>query len=84
MDRIGRDSLSRKLVGVERLGVSSVILVEVRELVVEEHRGLHLIGNREVECALPRCDIDSCVCWSINLGHLLSAPGWLVGVIGTT
>lgn len=84
MNRIGRYSSPGKLIGVERLGVSSVVLVEVRELVVEEHWGFHLVWNCEVERALPCCDIDSCVCWSINLDHLLSAPGWLVGAIRTT
>ena len=59
--------MPRELVGVERLGISSVVLIEVGETVVEENWCLQFVGNRERKRASH--------CWDHDVS------GFVVGII---
>ena len=76
MDCAGVDSFSGQLVGVEGLGVSSMVLVEICEAVVEEDRWVHVIRNGEIEGALGGVNDDA---GCVGVLDLFSRPRWSIG-----
>lgn len=54
LGRLVRDKLPLELVGVERLDVAAVVLVEIRELVVQENRLSKVRGQAELQRASRR------------------------------
>lgn len=45
------ERLALELIGVERVDISSVVLVKVLEVVVKQDRGLHVLGEVEADAA---------------------------------
>jgi len=65
------------LIGVERLGVSSVILVEVCEFIVEENWARHVRRDGELKCAscgLDRTAANQRIIWSVADVDLFPRP----------
>lgn len=60
--------VSLELVDVERIGVSTMVLVKVGELVVEQNRGSHALGDVESQIASLSRHLDARVDWNIDVG----------------
>ena len=60
------DEVALQLICVQRFHVSSVILVEIRKAVVEQHWRSDVIGNFELNCTSIRWQFDSTVWWSMQ------------------
>ena len=74
VDCAPRNIIAFQLVGIERLDVSSVILVKVGEVIVEENRLTHIFGDGKSQVADVGVDFYSCVDGSADIG-LVSPPG---------
>lgn len=63
-----RPSGSRELSDVERIGIATVVLVEVGELVVEQDWRVHVLGDGESQIASVAFDLDVCVDRDVDAG----------------
>jgi hypothetical protein len=63
---------SLELVGLERLDIASMILIEIREAVIEENRRVHILRDVEIQDTL---------CGRVI--HRRFKVAWIVGIIET-
>lgn len=63
-----RPSGSRELSGVERIGIATVVLVEVGKLVVEQDRRFQVLGDGESQIASVAFDVDAWIDCDVDTG----------------
>lgn len=63
-----RPSGSRELSDIERIGIATVVLVEVGELVVEQDRRVQVLGDGESQIASVAFDVDAWVDCDVDAG----------------
>lgn len=68
VDVVVRPGGSRELSLVERIGIATVVLVEVCELVVEQDRRVHVLGDGESQVASVAFDLDAFVDRDVDAG----------------
>lgn len=74
---------SRELLGINTLDIATMVLIKVREAVIDKDGLLHSVGDGELDCAF--CCLPCCVLTSLIRRHRLERWGLhLVYIAGET